>query len=192
MKFGLEREYFITRDGQFCLSPTTVPHDECGYLAEARGEPHTDPTAAIFSLLADEHRVRIAAKKCGCELVLEATAKLPTTLIRDALRSYGKPPATATSLYGRTYRDLTPRAGVHIHFSNEINVTHDGKLINTVAALLDIPKIIMSLDQAFADVIREARRLPGMYGMKPWGFEYRSLPTTVDLLRVAAFLDSVR
>lgn len=62
-------------------------------------------------------------------------------------------------------------------------------MIDTVPGLINIPKIIFYLDAEFAREIKEAKRATGLYQMKSYGFEYRSLPATIDILEVADFLE---
>lgn len=45
---------------------------------------------------------------------------------------------------------------------------------------LDMPKIIGIFDNMFATEIKEANRIPSAYEIKPYGFEYRSLPSNID------------
>jgi hypothetical protein len=210
MRFGFEREYFISvaKDRMdvdsdsmlYCLCPPELPHDECGYLAEARGLQQDNPRLAAFALLAEESRMRDKAKKLGVDLLLVDTVKLPVTLRREALRLHGKEqyPSSRFNMYGK---DLPPndrwdRAGLHVHFSNEEVRTFNGckecrPVTYTIAGMVNIPFIVHTLDKAFEKQIKAARRLPGFYELKPYGFEYRSLPTTVDVVEVARIVEGV-
>jgi hypothetical protein len=51
----------------------------------------------------------------------------------------------------------------------------------------EFPTIVLELDKRFAEDIRKARRIKGDYELKNWGFEYRSLPNTLDVLEVSKF-----
>ena len=194
MKYGFEREYFLKRGTEFVLAPANIPKDECGYLAEARGEPHREPMAAAFLMLAEESKLDHLAG--GIQLLPLAYAELPPALIRAALRAHGKnsTPAERGNLYGLDYRDndKTIRAGLHVHFSNEKEVTgRDGNSTVLVPQIFDFVKIIQRLDKAFKSEIKAAKRIPGLYEMKAHGVEYRSLPASVDPRAVARILESL-
>lgn len=183
MKFGFEREFFVKAQGKYVLCPILLAHDECGYLAESRGEPHTDPLKAAYLLLAEEDRLKAQAKRNRVQLVLENDAKLSPELVCDAIRRHGKAkyPVERGNIYGLDYKatDETRRAGLHVHFSNEIAVKN-GSRSYPASGFLDIPRIVRSLDETFADVIKQSNRLKGFYEVKGYGFEYRSLPATID------------
>lgn len=189
MQYGFEREYFVLKDGKPTLVPRSLAHDECGFLAEARGEPHRDPLKAAYLLLAEEDRLKAEAARLGLELRTVDTWTLNPKLVRDAIRQFGKGiyPTERGNIYGLDYKvnDARPRAGLHVHFSNPTIV---GK--QTVYGSLNIPAIVQKLDKAFGPVIKKAHRIPGLYEMKTWGFEYRSLPTSVNPVAVAKFLAS--
>jgi hypothetical protein len=185
MKYGFEREFFVKANGKYVICPFVIAHDDCGYLAESRGEPHADPLKAAYLLLADEDKLKDQAKRNRVQLVLEDTAKLSPEVRRDALRRNGKGkyPVERGNLYGLDYKatDDILRAGLHVHFSNEIETKNK----YTASGFLDIPRIVRKLDEAFAEVIKKANRLKGFYETKKHGFEYRSLPASVDPRKVA-------
>lgn len=195
MKIGFEREFFVKRRDRFVLCPSDLPADECGYLAESRGEPHSDALKAAFLLLATEFRMRKLAQKLGLRLYPLPTAVIPPILLREAIRKNGKPvfPLERGNIYGNDYEadDSICRAGMHVHFSNQItfDVVEGGKTLSrTYNGFLDIPKLVHSLDVEFSNEIREAERISGCYEIKVHGFEYRSLPASIDPIRVAEFL----
>lgn len=214
MKYGFEKEYFLVtawEDGYcwssefnqkcFRLCPDSVPKDECGYLAEARGEPHENPVAAAYLMMADEHKVREKASLHGLSLLdSEPTVKLPRKLFREALRKYGKPGYSDQrhNMYGLDYsvNNSWNRAALHIHFSNTTEFYHKDENKNVFTKILhhpiDMCKYILALDKAFAKEIKESKRLPGFYEMKQHGFEYRSLPTSVDPIKVAEVIAGIK
>lgn len=192
MRYGFENEYFVMSKGQYVICPAKVPMDECGWLAEARGKPHTDPLEAAYSLLADEKRLRTSAKENKVKLATISYAELSPELRREARRVYGKRnyPEGRGNIYGLDFdaKDEMARAGMHIHFS-DFRVIKDEKGSEVHAhSQMNMPKIIRALDQEFEQLIKDTKRLPGFYEMKGWGFEYRSLPNTVDPVYVAEFL----
>jgi hypothetical protein len=203
MKFGFEREFFVKAKNQFVLCPQVMPHAECGFLAESRGTPDTNPITAAFLLLAAEHQLFAQASRNRVKLVTTDVVNLAPELLRDALRRYGKEPTPHErgNMYGKDYAadDNKQRAGLHVHFSNEQTVEAsaigaDGRRVinsRSVSGFIDMPKIILKLDTAFANEIAKAERVPGCYELKSYGFEYRSLPASIDVREVAAILETL-
>ena len=190
LTFGFEKEFFVQKDGEFCLA-TDLPHDSCGYLAEARGAPSPDPVIAKYLFLAAQEKLLTSAQKEGLTLIDTTTADLPKAFLRDSLRRFGKGPAQSQFMYGKPYRSSAPRAGLHIHFGSLRSIYHAGQLITQVAEVLDIPRIVYLFDAAFAAEIKAAKRVRGEYELKPHGFEYRSLPSTASLAKVVSVLSSL-
>lgn len=199
MKVGFEREFFVKASGKFVLCPQVMPHDECGYLAESRGEAHRNAMSAAYLLLCTEYQLQQQARRNRVKLVLTPFAELEAQLLKDALRRYGKPPVPSErgNIYGLDYpaEDQTPRAGLHVHFSNQVEYTaksaSGGEYKSSVNGFIDMPKIIRHLDVVFEKEIKAANRIPGCYEIKPHshgGFEYRSLPATIDPRKVATTL----
>jgi hypothetical protein len=197
MKFGFEREYFVTRDGTFIDVSKLLPHDDCGFLAEARGEPHLNPVAAAALLEVEERRIRAIATKLGLELQMGMdVATLPAKQRAIMLRRHGKGAVgdEQGSAYGRFWtNEKLSRAGLHVHFSNErvLAPWGDNKESRSYFGNIDMPRFIYGLDRTFAAEIKAAKRVPGLYEMKSYGFEYRSLPMSVDLYRVAEALENL-
>ena len=177
-RVGFECEYFVLDESDKLVLPKGVPIDECGYLTEARGVPHGDSFEAAFSMLAATARIKrdLAIEKMKL-LMSECTIVLPAGLKQEASRNFGKGPVPATrgNLYGLSYApgDKWDRAGLHVHFSNRDR---------------EMAKIVLALDAKFIKQIREARRLRGFYEWKSHGFEYRSLPSTINVEEVAEFI----
>lgn len=189
MKYGFEKELFVyDAEGKHALADMMVPHDACGYLAEARGLPFGDAYEAVGSLIAAEHKARITAQKYGQFLETHGSVVLPAKFRKNCLRRFGKNASQELSLTGK-YLPQGPRsyAGLHVHFSNEIEL-QEGRRKRKVSGFINVPKVIVALDKRFAADIREARRVPGLYEIKPYGFEYRSLPADIDPWVVAAFI----
>lgn len=201
--YGFEQEFFVKKVGtdEFIVAPDSIPHDDCGYLVEARAEHHKNPFAARHMLTAAVDQIRPAVAKAGAELVLADTIDLPKEFLRTTLRRFGKNPAKAFFSHGGSYKASRPRAGLHIHFGTESrelyrrHIGDDDKPIytreNVSAEQFNIPRIIWIMDQAFKEEIRAAKRVLGEYELKPWGFEYRSLPATINLDKVATVLNQI-
>lgn len=188
MKYGFEREFFVGQGGNLVLCPMSIAHDDCGFLAEARGLPQNDPLEAAFSLEAAEYKLEQAAAEAKVELVLMDNTKLSPAVKLAALQKYGKSaiPTSRGNVYGRfmPFSRSLQHAGLHLHMSD----TFPGK---EASRLFDFVTIIQKLDKAFAVEIKAAKRAPGYFEMKAWGVEYRSLPATVDPKRVADVLSKV-
>src|SRR5438552_14649393 len=103
LSFGFEREFFLQKDGTFCLVPAHIPKDACGYLAEARGEPSESLLRAVGNLLASEQSLQASAEASKLALVALDTVRLPAALVMEALQTHGKPPVPVVrgSMYGR-------------------------------------------------------------------------------------------
>lgn len=74
---------------------------------------------------------------------------------------------------------FTEKAGCHIHFSH-------------TTRQMDIPLILRLMDTKFRTIIEAAGRELSQYRIKPWGFEYRSLPTEISGKAVAAYLEEIQ
>lgn len=193
MTFGFEREFFTLRGDEVVVAANEkLPADGCGYLAEARGEPSTNITNAAYLLLADERRLQARATKLGLTLDT-ASRKLPKTFTFTAMRQFGKQPQTDFSMSGKWNSPALSHAGLHVHFGNKLYYADDKGTKHFVGAgLINIPRIVNLLDKQFRTQVLEARRALGLYKLKSHGFEYRSLPATLDPLQVADYLESVR
>lgn len=204
MKFGFEKEYFLTRKDspEFCEVPTSLPMDECGYLAECRGPAADDLLTAAYLFLCEQDKLIDRAAQLGYQLDLFTnTTRLPAKFRQEVMRAHGKDcyPATRYNLYGKDIgpNDKWDRAGLHVHFSAQKEVVTERckecgtpKSRMVVAGSLNIPLIVRVLDERYADLIKSCRRLPGWYELKDHGFEYRSLPAHFpnDVIDVAKFL----
>lgn len=188
--FGFEKEFFTKNNQGYCLA-TSLSHDDCGYLAEARGDPSPDPVVAKYLFLASQEKLYASAAKLKITLEDIHTATLPKAFLRDTMRRFGKNAARSRFMSGKPYHSSAPRAGLHIHFGSLREVYHDGKLVCKVPEIIDIPRIVYVFDQAFAKEIKEAKRRSGEYELKHHGFEYRSLPSTVNLDKVVSVLHSL-
>jgi len=210
-KIGFEREYFLVDNkGKLVINPSAYGFttDDFGILVEARGKASKDMDEAVLSLMFEEKKLMNLAKKQNLKLVLEPNKKLSKKELTEVYGRYSKDPSKAENMYGTTKELDFSRvnAGLHVHFSNEEKKTID-KTINyiflpnfkekekkftekdteevIVNYFLNIPKIIRELDTIFKEEIKKANRRLGEYEIKPHGFEYRSLPNNIDILKVA-------
>jgi hypothetical protein len=196
IKYGFEQEFFLLdKNDKPVMVPAGIAKDECGFLVEARGEPHSDPIKAAYLLLAETNRLQVQCGLLGYKMQAIDSIKLDRAFVRQALRMHGKPAYSdeRNNLYNKDYKasDTLARAGLHVHFSHQFedyDSTYN-KYANKISVQLNIPRIVRFLDETFAPSIKEAKRVPGFYEMKQWGFEYRSLPTSLPALYVAQAIE---
>jgi hypothetical protein len=195
MEYGFEIEFFVTKKKEFVISPARMPMDECGWLVEARGQPRAAPLEAAFSCLADIHRLKVAAKTHKVILSKASYTELDPVLMRTARRTYGKReyPEGRGNIYGIDFApdDDLARAGLHIHFSDYVERRNEKGEVFRDHRQINMPRIIRALDEKYKKEIEDSKRLPGFYEMKNWGFEYRSLPNTMNLIEVAEFIETI-
>jgi hypothetical protein len=193
IKYGLEKEYWLMKGQKVQVIPVGLPHDSCGYLLEARGQPYPDITDAVYSLKADEDRlyrmVQYGDKiPADCTISESPYKTLTADTILKATRYYAKG-LTSYQNYlghaGHAVKSTQGTAGVHITVSNEYTFTNSTGGKQMVNLNFDWLRLFQHLDRFFALEIREAKRLPGFYELKGNGLiEYRSLPANVDLNKV--------
>ena len=220
MRIGLEKEFFLlAKDGEpvslaaehLAKHPLLrLPHDDCGWLVEARGGPFRDPVDAVFSLKAEIYKIEktlaeINAESFMGEIPLSLSdapiMKVPKTVRLQSARCFAKPLVKYQNLYGyETHRNamLEGTAGVHVSFTQETSFTENacescGHCKERVYNVnFDWPQIFLKLDAAFADEIKEAKRRPGFYEIKSDGrVEYRSLPADVDMEKLIKILKTM-
>lgn len=191
-KVGFEVEAFVEKVGpntEIVLPPKGVPVDDCGYLVEYRGEAHQNPMRATYNTLAEIKIVEDMLSKNGLVSRFSPWEKLSEGFKREALIGRAKRLVRESNLYGLKQKNPgLARAGLHVHFSREVNTVCRCGQVSIVYGMLDMPAIIKALDQAFKEGIKDAKRVPGMYRLKPYGFEYRSLPNNIGLVLVARTL----
>ena len=192
MKYGLEQEFFVFRDSQLIGPvPSELTPDECGFLAEARGQPCHTIREAIFSLMADVYRLETEATKLGLTLVKEPILDVPRAIILECRRKFTKPTLDYQNLYGyQEHKNKGKKtAGIHISFTDERVILNDQKSPTTVNLIFDFVQIFRKLDLGFKAEIRAAKRYPGFYELKAdKRIEYRSLPNNCDLLKIIQVL----
>lgn len=193
--YGFELEFFVKKNGEFVSldGNYAIPHDECGYLAESRGEKANSPLGAFYNLLhATALLDRVMAQEKFEKVVAHLAPEIPKESLRVWRRETGKGRQRSFFMGGRVYRNDNPRAGLHVHFGTlEVIKNAEGKEIGSVPRIVNIPSIVRYMDKAFAKEIKEAKRMPGEYELKPWGFEYRSLPSTINAHAVVVALEAM-
>lgn len=118
IEFGFEREFFLVRDNEVLIAADHhIPHDNCGYLAEARGGTASNPLDAAYLLLAEERRIEKTIP-VGTKLEKESR-KLSRSFTFNCMRRFGKVVASDFSVSGKWNNRTLSHAGLHIHFSNK-------------------------------------------------------------------------
>ena len=192
MLYGLEKEFFLKDGDEYVIPvPKGLPFDGSGVLVEARGEPRGDITEAVFSLLAEVERL-----KSSTTLTLDDS---PVVTVRKdqkfaVRREYSKEVNSYQNLYGYEYhktRQNQHTAGVHISFTNPTTIHMENSGTRTVNGMFDFVQLFRHLDSEFNSEIKDAKRRPGFYEIKPDGrVEYRSLPANVDLMKVINVIEN--
>jgi len=189
MLIGFEKEFFVTKEKEVVVVPNLIPHDDCGWLAEARSNPSGDVVEGIFSLKADEFRLRMLAAKEGLQLVAVPFMKVPKDVRLQARREFSKGLTEYQNLYGHTSHGLPlimADAGIHISFTFSRTKFYGKKNREfKYNPVWDYSRLFRCLDTRFAKEIKLAKRRPGFYEIKPDGrVEYRSLPNTIHFAQL--------
>ena len=192
---GLEREFLVANVGspdRFIVVPDGLPADECGLLAEARGQPFSSVEEAVFSLQADSYRLTKQFEAKGLVLVDLPIGKIDKQARLQAARCYDKGRTKYENLYGyEAHRNAMTEqtAGIHISFTSPQAYLNSNNERNSINAMFDWAKIFIGLDKEFATEIKAAKRNPGFYELKQDGrIEYRSLPNNVNLNKLIEVL----
>lgn len=204
IRIGLEKEFFALNDqNEVVLVPETIPHDDCGWLAEARGDPQKDIVEAVFSLRASCYRLDKLLETHNAnnhpENSLIHFSDVPLMRVYKetriaAQRRNDKGKIKYNNLYGHAAHRNTlseSTAGIHVSFTNakrqvikDTTFEYNGNF--------DWPHVFRTLDKTFEEEIRAAKRHPGFYEMKPDGrVEYRSLPANASLDKLIEVLQKV-
>lgn len=209
LKFGFEREFFVRkgRANPPGIVPKGVPHD-MRLLAEARGKPYTSASEAAYSLAHEVYRLQqLLAGKLqsevpkGWRLDLKSdVAHIPPNVVLNARRTESKGPVHEGNLYGHLAHAQPEgewTAGLHISITREQTLRSTkcsatcncGNQSISYNGVFDFAAFVRIMDEEFAEEIRNAQRNPGFYEIKPDGrVEYRSLPQSLDALKVAEFI----
>lgn len=194
MKLGIEQEFFVlsNTEGRF-VNALKISHDSCGWLAEARGGPANSVTDAVGLLWGATRRLEVEAAALNLTLDQSATASLSRKFLAETIREVGTKQihSDLKSIYGKPVRIYPrPTAGIHLNFGERQSVSYIGysnsgapivqshTTVDTVADFM--PQLIHALDKVFEECINKARRQSGIYRIKSFGFEYRSLPTNIS------------
>jgi hypothetical protein len=186
----LEREFWLLDKKNQIVMPDDYgfPIDEFGFLVEIR--THAHPTAK--GLLNELNRLTLAhkaqAKSLGLRLTLQHRRFLGKNLINCLSKKYhwDTLPDLTANIYSTVSKTHATgidsefgTAGIHIHFSK--------RDIHGRRVQLPIRTIVLGMDARFNREIAGSERVCGEYEIKPYGFEYRSLPATINVKEAVSF-----
>lgn len=192
--FGLEREFFCVQDEEPTVVPVGIPADSCGWLVEARGKAFRQPREAVYSLMAEQDRIAQLCEEYGVGMWQEPVMKVSRAVRHTAARKTAKGLVEYQNIYGyerHRERLIEGIASTQVTMRKTQTFWANKEKVK-VGVPFDFPRIIQHLDEVFADEIKDAKRNPGFYEMKPDGMvEYRSLPNKLDDQKLIEALEEV-
>lgn len=204
-KYGLEKEFFLVKKNtkEIVIPEEAVkehlPLDGCGYLVEARGEAYPSIFDAIFSLMGKIEEIKYKLKDTEYELCDDPVRKVSKEMLIKVLRNHAKSTIKFNNYTGFTSnreKGSEKTAGVHLSITEEITQTIIvEKTIKEIKYYknFDWMQIFLKLDKEFKQEIKEAKRNPGFYEIKNDGrIEYRSLPSNVNLIKLAEVIKEIK
>lgn len=189
-EIGLEKEVWLLDQNNKIVEPAifSFPNDDFGFLIELRTRPHK----AIFPILEDLDSLTKAfkyqAELFNLKIIEADNMPIDKKLIEELRIKYNYfnlKDLTENIFSGGTRTHATGiikdnlSAGLHIHFSRK---TKTGQRVQ-----LPIFHIVNKMNNEFLEEINKAKRILGEYEIKPYGFEFRSLPSTVNAKKVLEF-----
>ena len=207
-KYGVEIEFFVIdkrsrkpvllNQGEDDILDN-IGHDEYPVLGEVRSSVYEEVYLAVVDALYRFKNVQNQLQDTGYEAHRISSMPLTREIWEQVRRAGGKKCGVSErNLYGdkikRPMNSKVITAGLHIHFSN--GETYDEtcdcrckrKYTIYKYAQVDIPHMVLQLDKKFKRVIERAGRQCGWYELKNYGFEYRSLPNSVDVNELIDFV----
>lgn len=193
-QYGFELEGFWVKGNG--VPPAGYPVDGFRGLVEFRTHGGHSLTGAWSELMADMMNHDLDGFFTGF------SARMFTPDQKREIRKQGghKEPADIRNIYGKSPRNLKGKtlASLQINISNLQSAEHtdsSGHRYSARYSLLDIPRIVMALDNAFNYQILSSGRQTGEYCVKGDRLEYRSLPCSIfpwKITEVKPFLDTIR
>ena len=182
---GAELELFLLDKDNNILEPIKYgfPSDEMGFLIEIRSE-HSDNYQDVIDSM--ETLMRINIYKAG-EMGF-IVRRSPSVEVSKEFQDYisekyrhSMLPDQTRNIYGSKeshhtgFSNNLATAGLHIHFSSR-------RIFGTKCLQRELPieSIVRNLDNKYKEDILLSNRIPGEYELKSHGFEYRSLPASID------------
>lgn len=188
-KIGIEKELWLLDERGNLVEPRTfyLPFDEFGFLVELRTEPHRSLQDLEIDYNIRLNRLREQIPKSY------SLSNIPRMcLSRGDINQYAlcyhweRLKDTTANIYAGTMRSHATgidgnygTAGLHIHFSRYA--------YDNIRIQLPIVDIVKKMDEKFYKYIHDANRILGEFEIKPYGFEYRSLPTNAPIDEVVGY-----
>lgn len=207
---GIEREYFLLDSGDNIVEPALFgfPFDEFGFLVEIRTLPYTKTKPLIEELLDLISAHEAQAEKLGLRLHSTHRLSMDSKFVEYLKKKYawdylknttanihaGVEVSHATGIDRWTNKIIWGTAGLHVHFSRKRILSHAQRVLQypiIKRVQLPIDKIVLAMDSKFKGEIFKTCRIQGEYEIKPYGFEYRSLPANINILPVVNFAFSL-
>lgn len=171
-----------------------IPTDSCGYLVEARGEPHKDIFQAVFSLVGEIEKIK-SKLPSTVELSYDPFRKFSAKFLHEIQRRYVKGLSKYNNIYGHINHRVNGRtrtAGLHLSITDVYTHSGPNNTTGNHYQNFDYIKYILKLDEAFASEIKAAKRNPGFYEVKDDGrIEYRSLPTMTTYKKLLTTISEI-
>ena len=201
-EIGIEKEIFLLDYEDNIMEPKKYgfPRDEFEFLVELRSLPSDRLYPVYTTLHQEELQYRLRANKFGMYLDDYPNRYTTTEWVDNHWKKYNLKKFDGLDYTRNIYdmdenRDthhlgvlpyedsvdptLTRRltAGIHVHFSSRNS--DNGEVIQ-----LPVEEIVKRMDFEFSSEIRFARRNLGEWEPKTHGFEYRSLPSNTNILKI--------
>lgn len=193
-KYGFELELFlINRKGEL-VSPLTIGLanyvDGSGVQLEVRGTPNEDIYEAYYSVIAQLEKLKLRLPKgikpaVGVdwfpknEQAVREQRKALRIKAGDKDIAYYNINGSPDELATREKTIANFSAGLHLHISKISHyIARDGGKMS-YTPLFDFISLFHRIEKEFETDMLEAERVLGFYEMKPWGVEYRSLPSSL-------------
>lgn len=179
LKFGFELEGFFEQSSGVAVPPERYPTDGFPGLVELR----TTGGATLEECYASIIRQNLDTPGVNFALSSHVFSRDERGLLRR--RQATKVGADIRNLYGCSPRLLGNKtiASFQLNVSNLLSASYtksNGEFVSDRYGAIDVPRIVRSLDAAFAAEIKLAGRQPGEYAIKDdVRLEYRSLPNSV-------------
>lgn len=201
---GLEWEFLVKRGNEFILPEKLgLAHDDFPLLGEARAQHGGTVSETVSNFIKTVIDVRLVLNKEKCDMVLDygtvplkqyitVLQSLSVKEVDNTPNIYGtvllEQPSDTFENDGKQYRRVS--TGLHIHFGREAISTHEITQPGGVTRIQEDRLPLLTLSQCkrtirrldntlfkmFPSSTALSYRQPGFYQLKPYGFEYRSLP----------------
>lgn len=219
MNYGLELEFFVSNGKEIIpayLATNNLDGDP--FLGELRTTVHNNILDAVYELKKLIHKEQMALTAKGYAMVMASEnlfSKSQLVEFRKDARGVSRKELDVleqfsiypTGAIGKILKRGLVKASLHVNMS--VNKSYTNRIFDNVSyskkpvyvektevkyqsEAFNYVQPIQKLDAAFADDIKRANRVKGVYAIKPGvrgtRVEYRSLPNTIDLNRLIEIL----